>query len=756
MTTNRPTPTRVRRVLACLICAVSALLAPHSARAQQPTKGIDLDISPGDVYSQRFSWLHWWETQRASYQRFDSVDARARWSFQRLNAVEPHRQAVIDKLVPILKDADADPYTKAGAVVALARLRYDKLLELIVADAPLSSSHEQILGPEGEPWPLGLVGDGQVRVRVAGWLALGLLDTPESRAKLTDEFLWAVMPDDQIARVAAFGLLSKLTDAERQFLVMKMRNSEVAEVQRMALWALQQHDTQANDRIMGQAIEELLSPYSVSQALMSKPTMRRHKPYGLLTNVIEHQDQLAGLTVFRTISEGTVWQSPVAFDVSKQLSVSAMLALMEMPPAPGKQGLALNKALRRAVLEGPAEPSKHDEGVPPEFIALRVANYERGPAALALAMQATPDGDLNDNLDALVDLIQGKTTAKVYRFASDQGSFVSHRAKVVSDTKYLEQKEHPARGYAAVAMGLMLQRMNEDTRLGRERPLSLNASGRWNHAVGKLSRPLTRALENKYERTDVRCAAAIGMGLSGFDGFREPLHEALQNLDAGEEALYGYIVEALAMLDDPEAPALAEKYLTQITEVRSDNDPLARRALASALVFSGDTPATIDDVIADAWGHDPYVGLALAKASAVRGNGKLIGVLLERLDDPAYATAAAMSLAELVDMEDPWRLSPLTDGMNYTLDYRTPAQASGSVYYGDNPPSSPNTPSTPEPLPTRLVAGFDNPYLMHALLTRRLPTTTTGSSVTSVLDNDDSNGNGSFLFGPQPKQEDAQ
>jgi len=755
MTTNRLTPSRARRLFACVVGALGLLFASHSAAAQQPAKGIDLSISPGDVYSQRFSWLHWWETERASYQKFDGVDAKARWSFERLNAVEPHKQAVIDKLVPILKDADADPYTKAGATIALARLRYDKLLGLIVADKPLSSSHEQILGPEGEPWPLGLVGDGQVRVRVAGWLALGLLDTPESRAKLTDEFLWAVMPDDQIARVTAFGFLSTLTDAVREFLVMKMRNSKIAEVQRMALWSLQQHDTQANDRIMGQAIEELLSPYSVSQALMSRPTMRRNKPYGLLTNVIERQDELGGLTVFRTINEGTVWQSPVAFDVRKQLTVSAMLALMEMQPVTGKEGVALNKALRKAVVEGPAQPSKHDEGIPAELIAGRVANYERGPAALALAMQTTPGGDLNDNIDALVDLIEGKTVAKVFRFRSEQGTHVSRNAKVVSDTKRIEQKEHPARGYAAVAIGLMLQRLNDDTKLGQERPLSLGSSGRWNHAYGKLGRSLTRALENEYELTDVRCAAAIGMGLSGFDGFREPLHEALEGLDAGEEALYGYIVEALAMLDDPDAPRLAEKYLTKITDIRSDNDQLARRALASALVFSDSTPKTIDDVIEQAWGHDPYVGLALAKASAVRGNGKLIGYLIERLDDPATATAAAMSLAELVDMENPWRLSPLTDGMNYTIDYRTPASASGSVYYGDNPPSSPNTPSTPEPLPTRLVAGFDNPYLMHTLLTRRLPTTTTGRAFTSVLDNDDSNGNGYFMFGPAPEEEDA-
>lgn len=747
-----------RRFAMPLLCLLALCLsAPASHADNKDQLGINLTISPGDgQFTQRFSWLHWWETQRPAQQRFDWTEQRAAWSVRRLAVVEPNRQQLIDTLVPIVKDASADPYAKAGAVMALARMRYEKLADLIVSDEPLSPDHRQIVSPSGENWPRGLIGDENVRVRVAGWMALGILDTEESRAKLVNEFNWAVMTDDEIARVTAFGFISELSKAERDFLIMKMRNSEVAEVQRMALWALQQHDSKANDAIMGEAIQTLISPYSVSQAILAEGTMQRQKPYELLAKIIGQPGALDDITVFRTIKDGNVWQSPFSFGVDKQLSVSAMLALTKLPPAEGNARSDIKRALDKAILEGPSRPSENDPGVVrSDNLNAPIANYERGPAALALAMQTDGRFGLSDNLRTLESLLDGKTKTTELRYPRDERGKIDRDAAPVLVEKVIEQQEHPARGYAAVAMGLLMQRMDPGAKLGQENPLVLVSKAQAANVMGDLSRPLLKALGNTHELTDVRCAAAIGLGLSGQQQFRAPLLAALKKLRPGEEALYGYIVEALAMLDDPSVPKLVSTYLEQVDEIRSDNDQLARRALASALIFSTHTtPDDVDELVESAWSADPYVGIALAKASAVRGGGKLFSYMLKQADDAHYAGAATVSLAEMVDVQTPWRLSSLTEDMNYTQDYRTPLQVITN-YYTDKNAGNPSTPSTQAPLPTRMVSGFDNPYLVHSLLTRRMPTTSAAGALRSggQLDNDDSNGTGGFMFDPAERSD---
>ncbi|MFN3165988.1 MAG: HEAT repeat domain-containing protein [Phycisphaeraceae bacterium] len=736
MTTTRPVRSTARRLLLAATCALGALLAAPATEAAPYADGIDLRISPGDEYTQRFSWLHWWETQRPSAQRDKVLESPAAWSMQRLAAIEPYRERLIAALEPLVKDTDADPYARAGAIVALARLRHEKLLELLVSDDAPAADSQPRLGPSGQSWPVGSVGDESVRVRVAGWLALGILDTPESRARLTDEFVWAVTVNDEVARVTAFGLLDKLSKDERDFLVTTMRNSKVAEVQRMALWALDQHDTQDNDPIMRDAVRQLISPYSVAQALQATGPMQRLGTYPLFETILDRPDKLDEITVFNHIERGTVWQSTCTFGVKQQLTVSALLALTELDPATGDTGRALRKALVEQVEEGPATPDRHVQQI--KDVTGPVGNYERGPAALALAMQADPKHDLNEHIDLLRKLLDdGYTKADVLVWQRDkQGKPLKHLDPVFVEEQ-LNQRSHPARGYAAVALGLILQRTNPDTQLGQQRPIALRTKGQLNNVVGDISRTLIKELNDRSGHTDVRSGCAIAMGLSGYDRFRAPLHEALKTLDAGDAALYGYIVEALAMLDDPDAPALAEKYLRTNTTIKHENDRLARRALASALVFSNDTPDDIDKLIQQAWPNDPWVGIELARASAARGGGEMIGYLLDQLESPEHQAAAAICLADVVDPYGPWALSPLTDDMNYTLDFRTPVDVGWNPY----------KPGDQEPLPTRVVPGFENAYLMHVLLMERLPA---GNNL--VIVNDDSNGGEGVMFRPTRQQ----
>ena len=167
--------------------------------------------------------------------------------------------------------------------------------------------------------------------------------------------------------------------------------------------------------------------------------------------------------------------------------------------------------------------------------------------------------------------------------------------------------------------------------------------------------------------------------------------------------------------------------------MKSDNDLLARRALASALIFSEHTDEAVDTLIQGVWDRNHWAGLSLARTAAVKGDGKIIGYLLSQLNGPR-AAAAAISMGDVVDTQTPWRMTRLTEGMNYTLDYRVPIELGWNPY----------VPSEQTALPTRLVTGFDDPLFVHVMLMRRLPQ----DGTVSDLQNDDSNGQRHFMFRP--------
>ena len=741
---NRITPraffARLFVVVWCVLCG--AAIAP-AALAADGDDGIDLQISPDEAYAQRFLWLHWWETQRANYQRESNIEQYAQWSEQRAAAVEPYREQIIQALKPMVKDTAADPYARAGAIIALARLGDEELLKLIVSDAAPAEGAQPRLGPSGQSWPAGLVGDESVRVRVAGWLALGILDTQESRARLTDEFVWAVTINDEIARVTAFGFLKELSSSDREFLIRTMRNSKIAEVQRMALWSLDQHDTPDNDPIMRDAIRQLISPYSVAQAIQSVGSMKRLKSQQLLAMMIARPDEINEITVLNNIRNGTVWQSTCTFGVKEELTISALLTLTKLDPIAGENGRMLRKALVKKVEEGPPQPDVRD-GSSTRPNADPIYNYDRGPSALALAMQADASSGLSLQITTLSRVFDdGLTKTHVLVEVKDPTDKSGKTTTEVWDYRELTQRDNPARGYAGIAMGLMLARMNPQTETGKAHPLNLRSKSEYANIHGDLSRPLMKILANKSDLVEVRSAAAIAMGISGFEEFRKPLHEAIKELDAGDAALYGYIVEALAMLDDPQVPELVEKYMLEAKASTGDNDLLARRALASAMIFSKHTkPEDADRVLTKAWSHSPWAGLAMAKASAMRGGGEMIGYLIEQLGDEQSRAAAAISLGDVVDTRSAYTMSRLTDDMNYTLDYRTPVQLTWNPY----------KPGDQEPLPTRLVTGFDDPLFVHVMLFTRLPPATQGGTTSNgvTLVNDDSDGPASFFFRPAP------
>jgi len=710
-----------KQSVGCLVCAAVAVLAvtgpaPASAQLQ-----IDTTITPSEPHDLRFSWIHWWETQRPMYQQWRVSQATPNLADVRSAVVEPHRDQIVETLMPLVSEVGTDPYVRAGATLALARMGHELLVDKIVSNDAPADDQPQRVGPDGQAWPVGLIGDESPRVRVAGWLSLALLNTSKSRAYLIDDFVWAVSEFDQIARVTALGLLPDLTQKERDFLLSTMRHSDSAEVQRMGLWTLRQHDSPDNDEIMTQAVYQLRSPYSVSEALLASNSMQRGRQHQMMISMIARQPQLEEEVRFLAMLKAKDWwPAPRTSSkrISRELMVAAALSLTHIPPASGSDLRDSRRQLTQTMFRGtkrltPAEVEREMD-VP-------IIDFQRGPAALALAMQTDADTRLNTDIVNLLRLLDGQTDAAVI---IDEDYRRAHDELELPEREEQRQRFNNARGYAAVALGLMIQRMTPDTLAGESRPL--NVSNRRTQYVGQMSRKLIQGLENNREPLDFRCACAIALGLSGDASFREPLREELGELGPEELVLYGYITEALGLLGDPIVSQLAGQYLGQATGLISEADLLGRRATISGLVMQGGPDAQA--LLIGTWAHDPWVGFDAARAAAALGGGDMIVYLLDALDDEQLAAPAAASLAELVDTQTPWRLSSLTADMNYTIDFRMPVDT-GCGY----------NPAIDTGMPTRIVLGMDNPYLMHGLLMRQIP-------AGGTPDNDDSDGPGQFIF----------
>jgi HEAT repeat protein len=698
---------RIVKWLSVLSCAVACCA---SAVAEPLDLQVDRGRAESGEYDYDFPWLYWWELNGQAYlreaigERELPVDAPSTRRFSR---------DAIAALIPMLDDDE--PRVREQAVLALARIGFDRLeIALIGQDGETRE-----LDPRDSAW---MIDDPSVRVRSAAWLAMGLLETERTRAYLAQPI---VLPEvEQASRVAAIGLLTELDDDHLAALTALLIDPDTSqEVKRWVVWAVDRHDaslpTARREAVYRWALDNVASPFVLIQLLRSTDYIRRSGGVDRLMQVIRYYPSVRewpGYDAIRAMPAGLSHGSSVT-RVGMETRVAAVQTLAELqPPDRPRERAELRETLIRRAMAG-------NRGGELDF------NRGADTIAFALMCDATPE-----DLAVLYDLLRGFTV-----LPPDQADPSIPREELNEMDLLLRQATNPVRGYAAIAVGLLIRRETEGTALydawtgPRLDGIELERLKR------RFGERLARAIADEDEPMGYRVACALALGLTADPRYIPELTEELGRLQAGDEAVLGYGLLSLAMLGETRAAETVKRYVTRLGGIVSTEDLIGRRAALQALAVLGERGGSdTREVLSRVWGRDPWLSIEVARTTHWSGlYDEMPEVLTStRSASMRWRVAAAMSLGAALDRDFPPRIEALAEGGVYAMSYRWPE---GYEPEAEEEPARPRRPGVirlpprdsdeaedagppPTPLnrppgwPIREIPAYGNPFLFERLM----------------------------------------
>lgn len=680
----------------------------------QPTVG---PIQPEVVVVDDFpySWLHWWETAGWRYLEEEAGDRDRPWDHPAARRYRAEAQAA---LIARLNDRDAK--VREQALLALARMGYEPLVERLFAPRPIEqriAEEEAELFPD-EPAvggdPAGVVvpaittflEDRNAGVRGAGWLALGLLDTAASREVLLHEV--KLGEEDAAARAIGIGLMSVLDVRLRAELEQILGDPSASiEVKRWAVWALARHDSVAGDDMMDAVLRRVPSTFAIGEVLGADGYVWRRGGANWLARVLEYDPSVrewAGYTQLRAIpKEGAYGSSPRG--LAMQSRIASSLVLMRMPPEEN----ASVRARLAGVLIARAKSGTRNGW----------AEAHRGPDTLAFAVHQV---DAGLGLEQLFKLMQGTSTVPPLPLTLDEDGEPIPRDRPAEPTE-VYFPERPVRGYAAIGVGLLLRRMTPGTELHDRHPAEIRP-----RELDRIKRRFGQRLANEItdfdEPMEYRAACALALGLSDDPRYIPELNDRLSRLGAGDELVLGYGLLALAMLGEAEVADVALRYVTRPGAVGGKWDILGRGAAMQAIALLGDDAGQAGrETLTGAWNKNPWLSLAAAECAAQAGWYELAPIALEAAREGRGTSrlAGVIALGELFETRYPSPLASITRDANYTLAFRPDRfdQTQELVLPAEGEPAPPE-PSDYRPAdwPIRRFYIYADPYLYDVLLRR--------------------------------------
>jgi len=610
------------------ICLLACCVRGFAVDAQPIDLRIDRDVAVEDF---DFAWVYWFETHGQRYVRgavwgralpWDTPGSR-RW-----------RGEVAQTLMPLLEDGDGG--VRAAAVLSLARMGHAEVLERVMPGMLLDESED---------------------VRLACWAAMGLLETEASRAALAAEPFEAADEVDVAGQAMAIGLLTKLERTHAKWLVARLDDPAVSlEVKRWCVWSLREHPTAEMDPIFEAALNKLPSTFVISEVLGTEGFVGRKGGSEWLVDVLRYHPDMRGWPGYRALSgvpaERLYGSSPRR--LAMETRVAAALALADQPLVEDAEDrrFVLSQLKRRMVAGNVAQSM----------------DFNRGFDTLAYFMHC--EGGQAER-DLLYDQLRGYTELRT----DDPGVLeqLEEDEKPARRDLFIRQTRNELRGYAAIAAGLMMQRATEGTALYKERPLLVDGDVEVERLKRRFGIRLMRAVADDREPVSYRAACALALGLSGDDRYKIELAEELGKLKAGDEAVLGYGLLALAMLGEERAAGPAQRYLARPGAVSGLGDQLGRRAALRAFgVIGAGAGDETQQALVDAWGRDLWVSRHAAEAAAWVGRYEAVPTMMKALrsESANWRRTAAASLGLVFDQSFPSRLSPLIEGMNPTLSLR--------------------------------------------------------------------------------------
>ncbi|XAM00042.1 hypothetical protein OT109_01380 [Phycisphaeraceae bacterium D3-23] len=626
------------------VLAVGLLVMGWGAAAQPLDLRIDRGADAAGVFDYAFSWVYWWEAHGQTYLR-ESVAERE------LPVNSPptrrFRGDAIDALLPMLDDTDAR--VREQAVIALARIGHTPL-----EDAILGWPDEPV--PE-DRWASGwLIDDPDESVRCACWVALGLLDTERARAKLAEPI--ALPEREQVSRVGGIGLLPALAEGHLSALSALLTDIETsAEVKRMAVWAVTRHDAaidpQRRDAMYRWAMENIASPFVLSQVLLSRGFVERSGGTDWLVQVLRYYPsvrELPGYAAIRAQPDGTSHgSSPTRLSMETRLAALQTLAVLP-PPESLRDRLELRETLLRRAMAG------NRAGV---------LDFNRGVDAIAFALHSDAGPE---DLDRLYDLLRGYTI-----IPADEAEPHEEGADLTAADLLERQSENDVRSYTAIAIGLLIRRETEGTALYDAWPREHLRGIQLDRLKRRFGQRLARAIADMDEPMGYRAACALALGLTADPQYVPVLTEELGRLQGGDEVVLGYGLLALAMLGDERVADPVLRYVNRRGSIGEIDDLLGRRAALQALGVLGDSGADASRLTLEgAWGRDPWLSIEVGRTTLWTGTYDAVPKMLtaSRSASVRWRVASALSLGAALDQSFPPRIEALSDSAPFAMSYR--------------------------------------------------------------------------------------
>jgi hypothetical protein len=608
---------------------ILVLCQPGLARA-----AINEDNDPLGV-DNKITWIQWWECNRDAYLGRSLLRGHPKPS------AAPN--VVIGKAVAALLPAThvRSRDVRAEAVLALARIG------------------------QGGPRLFEMTTDPDQRVRCRAWIALGL--TGQQQLLLDQKGLPHI---EMVAVETALGLLDEPKPDVLTRLRADAKSARFGEVQRTAIWALRVFHTRHPDddkagsdsAILLDVIQTSQNLPVVAEAVLALGPVGGSKNLAQLTEIANLGPRSMKLPVFARMYQKTGYATgPNRATNSWQLNclrAAACLAIAETGP-------------------GPKPPRDPNDILPPPAEVTRLADETAEDVLVTNAFK------LNCGLRGESTYFPGVSTLALGRF--DAGS-VLQTLLAVDDWPLTPQVMRDRQGKV---INILNHVGTEYTRFQPQRGCAAIALG----LAGSSRDVLQATADNFNETRHVRTAAVLALGLNNDKANADGLTKLADRLNPQKEPLiYGHVVLALGLLQDPRALIYADRFglgAAKSIDVKrvldSDFDSsirfeppqegsqietmdvmLGTRAALLGLAALGDDRAR--PALLANWGVDPYVSLESARAMGwcgVYDGVDPMNALIGQTKKPAAAAWAARSLGELLDPDRPSKLGRLVAGNAY-------------------------------------------------------------------------------------------
>ncbi|MFI4860035.1 MAG: hypothetical protein ACIAXF_05065 [Phycisphaerales bacterium JB063] len=650
----------MRQYVTFTVGLIAVFSSALPAFAQIDASNIETYDRPG--YEQvRRSWMHWWETNRHRYER-PLVDER--WPAPPEGAGRVLEDGELDRLIELLlaSSRSGQAGVRSQSALALGRLSADQ--DALDRLAELRD------------------GDAVYPVRAAGWLALGLHDTPEALLLLS-----LARPGDHFGQVGLASASGLLTDPPGDYLEglvsqlpADVDNGNCDEATRMLIWALVQHNPQGLREYLWQNIYHGFTVSCLLQAIQGLGQLGDPRDVRLLTDVARAEGHAQDIRLFQIRSGGR--RSGADFRVHARHGAHwALTRFADFPsilPERAERGEMSLDTFRYRMTDRERRRMISGEIPFPENLT------SRGYSTFSMTF-----GECGVPEDAMM----------MIRLLSGRG------IGNIEGWERWQKEMHISRSHAALGLGLWLRyhRTHGDSVVEGERPNRGRRQMREiEDTIEEVEEALIRELLDTRDNTEFRASCALALGLSGNPDYAEHLLEALNGAQRGQDLLAGYAIEALGMLGDVRLLPYAQRYLNgrredgwsaqQLLDRDFGHDDwgivqrLSRRAAVRGVSLlpppeaerveteggPAKPPARADDpaelVLLHAWGEDPYVSRAIAWGLRWRGSTQLLPLLAELLEaeDTEQATraraTAAMTAGVLLGNDRHDRLERLIEG----------------------------------------------------------------------------------------------